>query len=111
MHRIAGYTDSCVSHFPAMSLCRQVARTISGRLGMQKMLSNPIRAFSLRHDLTPRPKRDFISSDSVDKDQVTPALRQYFAFKAQYKGILLPLFFIRRLCVVFPIGRLLRVLL
>ena len=78
---------------------------------MQKMLSNPIRAFSLRHDLTPRPKRDFISSDSVDKDQVTPALRQYFAFKAQYKGILLPLFSIRRLCVVFPIGRLLRVLL
>ena len=71
------------------------------------MLSNSFRAFSLRHDLTPRPKRDFISSDSVDKDQLTPALRQYFAFKDQYKGIHDLVLSSRRLCIVFPIRRLL----
>ena len=53
---------------------------------MGAVLSHSTRAFSLRHELTPQPKRDFISSDSVDKDQLTPALRQYFAFKDQYKG-------------------------
>ena len=30
--------------------------------------------------------RDFVTSDGVDKEQLTPALQQYFKFKEQYKG-------------------------
>ena len=31
-------------------------------------------------------KRDFITSECVDREQLTPALQQYFKFKEQYKG-------------------------
>ena len=45
-----------------------------------------VRSLAVRSGLTPRSKREFISSDAVDKDQLTPALQQYFRFKEQYKG-------------------------
>ena len=50
------------------------------------LLFNSVRSLAVRSGLTPRSKREFISSDAVDKDQLTPALQQYFRFKEQYKG-------------------------
>lgn len=51
------------------------------------------RVFSLVASLPPARRfavangnRDFITSDGVDKEQLTPALQQYFKFKEQYKG-------------------------
>lgn len=50
------------------------------------LLFNSVRFLAVRSGVTPRSKREFISSDAVDKDQLTPALQQYFRFKEQYKG-------------------------
>ena len=52
-------------------------------------------------------KLDFITSESVDKEQLTPALQQYFKFKDEYKGNVLNEDIIVRLCFVFSSWRLL----
>lgn len=50
---------------------------------------------------------DFVTSESVDKEQLTPALQQYFKFKEEYKGLTSFIRIIHRLCIVLSFGRLL----
>lgn len=47
---------------------------------------------------------DFVTSESVDKEQLTPALQQYFKFKEEYKGITHFQYSIHRLCVILSFG-------
>lgn len=66
---------------------------------LRKGIQTPLlRAVYHNHGVLPKfsfPKRtiaaaqrqlDFVTSEAVDKDQLTPALQQYFKFKEEYKG-------------------------
>ena len=64
----------------------KVVKRLLLRVKPTPLLFNSVRSLAVRSGLTPRSKREFISSDAVDKDQLTPALQQYFRFKEQYKG-------------------------
>ena len=47
---------------------------------------------------------DFITSEAVDKDQLTPALQQYFKFKEEYKGCFFLVYFHVDYVLFFRLG-------
>ena len=69
-----------------MFCCSKVARRLLFSVRSTPLLFNSVRSYASHSGLTPRSKREFISSEAVNKDQLTPALQQYFRFKEQYKG-------------------------
>ena len=90
-----------------MFLTRNIVRWIEREVRQHSVVSVYSRSLAIRSSLVPRKKRDYISSDGIDKDQLTPALQQYYKFKEQYKGMYLYSDFIRRLCVILSLRRLL----
>ncbi len=64
-------------------------RTVCRHHSILKEFSFPKRTFAAAQR-----QLDFITSEAVDKDQLTPALQQYFKFKEEYKGCFFLIYFL-----------------